>query len=127
MIMMMRLLSELIFVMCLLIMANSIGSSDAARRLNLASTEFMFDDGNKRSLNYTPNNNVQALTQSHCRASKAKGSLLHFCHYFSNYFTTKNKNTSIATSTTITSNTSSSSISEDKRVVPTGSNPLHNK
>ena len=105
----MRLLSELMFVICLLFMASSIGSSDAVRRLSLLSTDFIIDNGNKRSSNETAN--LQAL--SHCRSSKAKG-VLHFCQYYNR------KNTT----TTATTNTSTS---EDKRVVPTGSNPLHNR
>lgn len=110
---MMRLFTELIFLIYLLFMANSIGSSDAVRRMSLLSTDFTHNNGNKRSSNETAN--LEAV--NHCKSSKAKG-VLHICQYFSNF---SRKNT---TATIFTSNTSDS---EDKRVVPTGSNPLHNR
>ncbi|PON34443.1 hypothetical protein PanWU01x14_344400 [Parasponia andersonii] len=101
-------------------MANSIGSSDAVRRLSLLTNTrgyFIIDNnGTRRRSSNETTANLQARV-SHCRRSNTER-VLHFCHYYFSNSNTKNTNTSI------TSNTSSS---EDKRVVPTGSNPLHNR
>ena len=94
----MRLITKLVFVVCLLLLACF--RADAVGRLSFLMTTPIDITAKKKS-----QVEEEALRHEyHCRS---KG--LHFCNLGKN---------------NITTNTTSQ---EDKRVVPTGSNPLHNR